>query len=286
MISCIVCSRQPELLTELKENIASTIGCEYEMVVIDNSKNEFSIYSAYNKGILLAKGDILCFMHEDIVYHSQDWGKLVERYFTQNTSAGLLGVAGSHMLSKIPAGWWETKCISEHYIQGIKINGQYITTLENQERYRIKGEPTSVCAVDGLWLCMPKSLFEIVSWDDVNLSGFHGYDMDMSLQVWNAGYQVHILWDVLIEHCSLGNVNADFYATYEKIWEKWSRLLPMIKGIEMSEEELILRTTLVEQQQAIRKHNAEIQRIYQSKPYRLGKLLLKPFAWIRRIIKK
>ena len=60
MISCIICSRRPDISAELKENIASTIGCEYELVVIDNSKNEYSIFSAYNEGVRRAKGDILC----------------------------------------------------------------------------------------------------------------------------------------------------------------------------------------------------------------------------------
>ena len=56
MISCVICSRQPDISAELKENIASTIGCEYELIVIDNSKNEHSIYSAYNQGVVKSMG--------------------------------------------------------------------------------------------------------------------------------------------------------------------------------------------------------------------------------------
>ena len=62
MISIIICSRKANVPKELKENIASTIGCEYELCVIDNSRNEYNIFSAYNEGIRRAKGDILCFM--------------------------------------------------------------------------------------------------------------------------------------------------------------------------------------------------------------------------------
>ena len=66
MISLIICSRTADISDELKQNIATTIGCEYELCVIDNSRNEYSIFTAYNEGVRRAKGDILCFMHDDI----------------------------------------------------------------------------------------------------------------------------------------------------------------------------------------------------------------------------
>ena len=61
MISCIICSRQPDIPAELKENIASTSGCEHEIIVTDNSSNRDTIYSAYNQGVRKSRG-YLCFM--------------------------------------------------------------------------------------------------------------------------------------------------------------------------------------------------------------------------------
>ena len=280
MISCVICSRQPNISKELKDNIESTIGCEYELVVIDNSKNEYSIFSAYNEGVRRAKGEILCFMHEDVFFHSNEWGKLVESYFTQNPKVGLLGVAGGHYLSSYPHGWWETETRSGHLIQGFLEDGVYKTKLDNWIIY--KETPTKVCAVDGLWLCMPSMMFEQMKWDDYTFKGFHGYDMDMSLQVWNAGFEVHIFWDMLIEHKSSGNTNADFRQTYENLWSKWHLLLPMLKGLELSDEEMrIIDMQLVSQSQ-----DTDIQRIYASRIYRIGKCVLKPFSYFRRLIKR
>lgn len=74
MISLIICSRTPTISEELSTNIAETIGCEYELVVIDNSKNEFSIFSAYNEGVKRSNGDVLCFMHDDILFRTLNWG--------------------------------------------------------------------------------------------------------------------------------------------------------------------------------------------------------------------
>jgi hypothetical protein len=51
MISLVICSRTSQLNESLRQNIDETIGVEYELVLIDNSKNELSIFEAYNKGI-------------------------------------------------------------------------------------------------------------------------------------------------------------------------------------------------------------------------------------------
>ena len=150
MISCIICSRQPDISAELKENIASTIGCEYELVVIDNSKNGYSIFSAYNEGVLRANGDTLCFMHEDIIYHTNDWGAKVVDYFVQYPQAGLIGVTGTHYMPAMPAAQWDCELSSSSMIQGELINGEYVTTAHLHDDY--KASPTKVVAVDGLWM--------------------------------------------------------------------------------------------------------------------------------------
>jgi hypothetical protein len=53
MISIVICARANDINEALKENIQNTIGVPYELIVIDNGKNEYSIFSAYNKGVTL-----------------------------------------------------------------------------------------------------------------------------------------------------------------------------------------------------------------------------------------
>ena len=74
MISLIICSTHSDISAELKQNIDTTIGYDHEYVVIDNSDNRHSIFSAYNEGIRRSKGDILVFMHQDIGYQTINWG--------------------------------------------------------------------------------------------------------------------------------------------------------------------------------------------------------------------
>lgn len=282
MISCIICSRQPDISAELKENIASTIGCKYELVVIDNSKNEYSIFSAYNEGVRRAKGDILCFMHEDILYHTTEWGWKVMLYFQEFPKAGMVGVAGTHFLSIEPSAWWETEIRSSNLIQGYIENKEYKSFLDNSSIYR--ATPTQVVAIDGLWMCIPRKLFNSVSWDIDTFKGFHGYDIDMSLQVWKEGFEVHIIWDVLIEHKSFGSVDQTFYDTCELLWKKWRNYLPMVKGVDLSSSEQGLRTKIIELNNIIRKQNKLISQIYQSKTYRIGIFFLKPLKKIQQLL--
>ncbi|MGB3132870.1 MAG: glycosyltransferase, partial [Saprospiraceae bacterium] len=74
MISIITCSRAKDISTELRKNIVQTIGIEHEIIVFDNSANKHSIFQAYNIGASRAKYEILCFVHDDLFYMTQDWG--------------------------------------------------------------------------------------------------------------------------------------------------------------------------------------------------------------------
>ena len=71
MISIIICSRTASISDELNQNIDQTIGIPYELVVIDNSENLYSIFSAYNEGVKRSKYEMLCFMHDDIIFKTK-----------------------------------------------------------------------------------------------------------------------------------------------------------------------------------------------------------------------
>lgn len=268
MISCIICSRRPDISAELKENIASTIGCEYELVVIDNSKNEYSIFSAYNEGVRRAKGDILCFMHEDILYHTQGWGEIIDDLL-QDESIGQIGVAGSHFMPKAPMYWINTPYIAQYNIQSAEGNqlhnntGDFINNLAD------------VVVVDGVCMFMCRSMFDSIHFDEEHYTDFHAYDMDISMQMQSIGKRVCVTNAVLIEHfwseSSLGN--KAYMARLDKnmsiFYNKWQHLLPMVRGVDLPE--IVIR----------RMNNLAIQaydatRIRRSKAYLLGKFILHP----------
>lgn len=284
MISIIVCSRNSTIPISLKKNIEETIGANYELIVVDNSQKKYSIFSAYNEGVKHAKGDLLCFMHEDIIYRNNNWGKSLESYFMQYNKVGMVGVAGTHYLPAMPAAWWDTEIRSGQLLQGSVINGEY-KVIGKDEWLEYKHIPTLVVSVDGLWMCFRRRLFDLIRWDDISFIGFHGYDTDISLQVWNSGYEVHIFWDVLIEHMSAGNAQLDFYKSLDVLYNKWCNLLPMIKGTEISEGEQTARLRIAELRHELFYSEYKLRNLCASRQYRWGGYLLKPSTIYYRLIK-
>lgn len=290
MISFIICSRQPDIPQSLKDNIAETIGVEYELVIIDNSRNQYSIFQAYNEGVRRAKFAYLCFMHEDILYHTHDWGMKVVEHF-KDDKVGLIGVAGGHYMPDCPASWWSTECRSGQVLQGqYNNNHEYFTKLLEWKRYK-SGNISSieVAIVDGLWFCLPKSLFKSLAFDVNTFTGFHCYDLDICMQVLNLGLDVRVAFDILIEHFSFGNLDYKLNKENKLFYKKWKNDLPVVKGIDLSDSEITDRKYFVEKQNELQEHifylTNEMNILAASKSYRLGKFLLNPFSFIRRSLK-
>lgn len=286
MISCIICSRYPDISNELKHNIASTIGCEYELVVIDNSKNEYTIFSAYNEGARRSNGDVLCFMHEDIFFRSNDWG-LVTKYLN-GEHYGLIGVIGGLYYPNYPCAWWHSATETGQIIQGIYDDDGNYSIFKQYLWNRKHGDIIEAVTVDGLWMCIKKSLFDdgIIKFDDTMFRCFHLYDADICMQIINAGYEVGIVFDVFIEHKSGGTFKPEYFDALDIWYDKWKKLLPLKRSIEMSKEEQFERDDLCKRYSDLQRNHAflsdRIYRIEHSYPYRIGQFLLKPLKFLKK----
>lgn len=293
MISCIICSRYPNISNELAHNIASSIGCEHELIVIDNSKNDYNIFSAYNDGVKRSKGDVLCFMHEDILYHANNWGQAIHQLFRNNATLGLVGVEGTHYMPKYASPWWSSSALSGQLIQGNVYDGDYVCNSEKYLGRRLTNMNTiEVVVVDGLWMCIRKSLFDdgLIRFDDKTFNGFHCYDVDICMQVINARYEVRVTYDILIEHKSLGTPDIRYFTQLDIWYEKWKDVLPLIKGIEMSDAERNERELICKRYVDLFRNNEllidRLKNVYQSKSYKVGKFIMTPFKFLNRVLKK
>lgn len=230
MISIIICSRHPDISASLRENIKETIGVEYEIIAVDNSNNEYSIFSAYNKGFSQSQFPCLCFLHEDVLFRTKDWGiNLVNHLADKKT--GIIGVAGGKMMTKVPASWAVGgRCI--HIIQ--HQNSKKSAPVAVKEPQNFTGERLPVVLLDGVFLAMRKDLFDAVRFDET-LAGFHGYDFDISAQAVIAGYNNYVVYDILLEHFSEGNRDASYYNNLTNIHKKWENKLPLFSNDEPDE---------------------------------------------------
>lgn len=280
MISIIICSRKADISQELKDNIAATIGCEYELCVIDNSRNEYNIFTAYNEGVRRAKGDILCFMHEDILFHSENWGaKLIDDY-EKDKKIGCIGVVGIQFLPQKPMAMWNASAGIGGVLQGQKDQqGRYFVSDDLDKDTK---KLTEVVALDGCLISIRRVLFDLIQWDEKTYGGFHIYDMDICMQVLQTGYKVCVEPSIIIEHQSLGNATKEWYDSLQSFYAKWQNDLPIMRGMTMTHNELSWRNRMYDVVLDNQKLNDEIDRIHQSYAYRVGKFLLTPFSYLRR----
>lgn len=223
MITFIICSISPEKIQNLEQNIKYTIGkIEYEMIAFDNRQTKYGITKVYNLCAEKARFDYLCFIHEDIAFHSLNWGETIVNQL-KKPHCGVIGFSGSQIKSKafssvhsIPA-----LCVSNYIQRFPHCKKSYINSLD------IKLDYAPCITLDGLCLFVRKQVWREHKFDEVILTGFHGYDLDFTLQV-AEHYQNYVCNRVLLEHFSQGVFKKDWASTTIRLHqEKWENRLPL-----------------------------------------------------------
>jgi len=232
MISIIICSRRSSIPDALRYNIEETIGVEHEIIVIDNSEKQHSLSSAYNAGVRLSQYPILCFMHDDVLYHTKLWGLAVVNHF-KDVNTGMIGVGGTRFLGSTPTIWWAGGMHLINHEHGTIC--QYSIDTRRNDRNNsslisirpIDSNSIKVVALDGLWFCIPKRFFNFLHFDSELFENFHFYDLDISLQVFSAGYDVRVIYDILVEHISASDHNIEWIKSCERFYDKWKGAFPL-----------------------------------------------------------
>jgi len=235
MISIVICSRTKNINSSLYENIKATIGCVYELVVIDNSENKYSIFEAYNIGIKKSIGDYCCFIHDDILLLTQDWGVTLEQIFKNDPKVGLIGVAGSKVKTKIPSAWWD--CEEEHIVMNI-IQHFPKKTKEHWDKGFINNVLEEVAAVDGVFMVMRKD--ERIKFNE-DLKGFHNYDLNLALECNRLNYKIVVTNQILVEHFSIGTINKDWVNSSFNFYEHYKNRLPLniVSNLNLKKQEVL-----------------------------------------------
>ncbi len=221
MISVVICSRRSNLNHNLRNDIANTIGTNYELIVIDNSENIFDIYEAYNKGIGLCKGSYICFVHDDVRFLSCNWGLILESIFKRDPEIGVIALSGSRIKSRMPSSWWG--CDSVFHVQNIVQDYPDGSSIYYNSGFD-NSNLVDVVTIDGVFMALRN---DVNAHFETSLSGFHNYDLYLAINYINLGFRVVITNDVLIQHFSLGNINQFWYKSAYELYSKFKHNLPM-----------------------------------------------------------
>ncbi|CAN5411054.1 hypothetical protein BH20BAC1_BH20BAC1_19600 [soil metagenome] len=205
MISVIICSTNPDLLQQVSESIKQTIGTSYEILVRDNRKKNEGICEVYNQLALQAIYPYLCFVHEDVIFETTDWGNRALSVFKDFPATGLLGIAGCKYKSSFYSGWFSgIKAIDcANYIH------QYPT---KEEKVCLSPEPgisiqETVC-IDGVFMFVSRNIWSAIKFNENALKGFHFYDIDFSLRAAKK-CKVFVTYNILLRHITFGGDYSD-----------------------------------------------------------------------------
>ena len=204
MLSIIISSYQPHYFTALEKNIAETCGITYEIIKIDNP-GLMGICEAYNKGAAKAKFENLLFLHEDVVFHNNYWGRLLIRHLLEKTT-GVVGFAGSSYIPNVPLVYWDQKDYKYHHLIQM-LTSETIT-------YELK-EKKQVFALDGFFLACRKEVYNENKFNE-SIRGFHGYDIEFTLHT-SRNYNNYVINDFFVEHLSIGSLTKSWYRSLIKV---------------------------------------------------------------------
>jgi hypothetical protein len=225
MISIITSTYKPIDFEHFNKNVSETIGVPYEMVKMDNP-GLMSLAMAYNKAAALAKYPILCFIHDDVAFETENWGQRLIDHLNQ-PGTGVVGLAGATykpaMISswKLPEGKFNFN--RYHYIQGYKFENRKEQHFLNNPDHLVREQ---VITLDGVFLAVKKDVHHQHPFDEQLLTGFHGYDLDYSLNIARQ-FRNYVCYDITLKHFSEGKADIAWLENTLKVHRKHAAFLPM-----------------------------------------------------------
>ena len=192
MITVICSSIEPK--EEYKQHIIKTSGLPAIEVIQYTNKNEFSLTEIYNKGLSDATNDIVLFIHDDLIFDTQNWASKLINHF-KISDFGIIGLAGTDKLYN--GCWWSDKAsmcgIVNHIHDGKKHTNNYSTG----QGKNIK----QVVVIDGLFIAVHKK--RIAKKFNEEFKGFHFYDIPFCVDNHLEGVKIGVVTDIRLTHLSI-----------------------------------------------------------------------------------
>lgn len=183
----------------------SSIGCEADLLVIDNAPNcgdntrEFLanfvmprwpgkvLYAPQedNLGVIksmqfayeVVDSDILAFLHNDLFVYGRDWGCQVLDHFRDYPQTGLVGFFGAEGVSPDSGRFNVWNNMLEAEIHG----------------WRFQEGVREVAVLDGLCMIANKQMLAVRGGLDLEYDVHHFYDLDLSLESLDRGFRNYVL---------------------------------------------------------------------------------------------
>ena len=217
MISVVCVYNNEKTLNDYLLKSLKNQTVDYELIALDNTEGKYkSAAEALNHGGRSAKGRYIMFVHQDVDLSSNSWLEEVEKMLESVPNLGIAGVAGK----------------SENEI-GV------ITNIKDGIPPKLAGKiqikiPTKVQTLDECLIIVPKSVFDMLQFDEKVCDDWHLYGVDYCLDAKKMGFEVYVI-PMYIYHLStvaatkksrlqvisaLGSLPSGYYKTLKKLLNK------------------------------------------------------------------
>jgi len=206
---------------EFIEHIKSTCGYGAHVFHIHNP-NGVSLTKIYSE-MLSSKdddSDIVIFIHDDVEFLKNGWGKEIVRLFKENKDYGIIGVAGAAQFDQNGAWWNYEKKYGQvlHRHDGKSWLTAFSPLLDHDLQETV--------VVDGLFIAVKKD--RISKSFDTKIEGFDFYDIDFSLANHLDGKcKVGVTTNIRMAHNSIGELKQTWYTNRELVTQKYKDFLPI-----------------------------------------------------------
>ena len=229
-ISIITCSINPESCGQMLESVKNTIGINYETIVFNNLEKGFGICQVYNYCAAKAIYPYLCFIHEDIIMSTQNWGKEMVDFAEKIKNCGVIGFAGGTTANKNFIGWNHgPKGRFRYYDSDTMGKINKIEELSFKYNNPENKKYAEVVTLDGLFLFVSREIWKKIPFDEERIKGFHFYDADFTFSI-SLKHQNFVCLTVDVYHFSGGNRTIAYYKNALIFQKKWKNELPIIIG--------------------------------------------------------
>jgi len=221
MISIIICSISPEKCNASVDNFKRTIGCPHEVIIFDNRKTKYGLCKVYNHCAMQTNGDFLCFIHEDVLFKTENWGLILKNFYNSNENCGILGFAGGAYSPRMFMNWY-VDIRYENYTFPSEID-DIMETIKTNPRNELFSK---VITLDGFCLFTSKNNWKNYKFDEETFDGFNFYDIDFSMGQYLNGRCNYVCHTIEVTHLSRGTYAKDYFDAAIKFRHKYVNILP------------------------------------------------------------
>jgi len=218
-ISIIISSHlSKEENKKFENHIKNTIGIKNPEILLYENFNEYSLTEIYNIGLNNSSNDIVLFIHNDIFFNTQNWGKILLSKFNDD-KYGIIGIAGSTDLGENGLWWGDSSKMIGSVFH--KYNNK---TFESKYSNSYK-EIIDVAVVDGLFIGINKN--KIQNSFVETFTGFHYYDISFCVENLLKGVKIGLIFDIKVTHYSIGVTNTQFDINRKLFIDTYKNHLPI-----------------------------------------------------------